>query len=37
MVERYWGPIIELSNTILIYTRLNEKTLYHALKHVEFK
>ena len=35
LVERHWGTIIKMANTILLHTRLNKKFLCYAVKYAQ--
>ena len=36
MVERHWGTILKLANTLLIHARLNRKFIFYAVKYAQY-
>ena len=36
MVERHWGTIVRLANTLLLHARLNRKFFYYAVKYAQY-
>ena len=36
LVERHWGTIAKLANTLLVHTRLNRKFFYFAVKYAQY-
>ena len=36
LVERHWGNIIRLANTLLLHARLNRKFFYYAVKYAQY-
>ena len=36
MVERYWGTILKLANTLLIHARLNWNFIFYAVKYAQY-
>ena len=36
MVERHWGAILKLANTLLIHARLNRKFIFYAVKYAQY-
>ena len=36
MVERHWGTIAKLANTLLLHARLNRKFFYYAVKYAQY-
>ena len=36
LVERHWGTIAKLANTLLLHARLNRKFFYYAVKYAQY-
>ena len=36
LVERHWGTMAKLANTILLHARLNRKIFYYAVKYAQY-
>ena len=36
LVERHWGTVAKLTNTILLHARLNRKIFYYAVKYTQY-
>ena len=36
LVERHWGTIVKMANTLLIHARLSTKFLYYAIKYAQY-
>ena len=36
LVERHWGIIAKLANTLLLHARLNRKFFYYAAKYAQY-
>ena len=36
LVERHWGTILKLANTMIIHARLSKKFFYYAVKYAQF-
>ena len=36
LVERYWGTIMKLANTMLVYASLSKKLFYYAIKYAQY-
>ena len=36
MVERHWGTVAKLANTLLLHARLNRKFFYYAAKYAQY-
>ena len=36
LVERHWGTIMKLANTMLIHARLSKKFLYYTVKYAQY-
>ena len=36
LVERHWGTIVRLANTLLLHARLNRKFFYYTVKYAQY-